>query len=101
MKKYPKIVQCDARGQIVIPKDIRHDLNIEEGTGFFVYSIANEGILLKKIDSKELAENKEIVDELRSKASKINLKSKNIDDSVQNYKKTKKGRLEVLWSRDV
>ena len=40
MKKYPKVVQCDKRGQIVIPKDIRNELKIDEGTGFWMYSLA-------------------------------------------------------------
>ncbi|MFW6449664.1 MAG: AbrB/MazE/SpoVT family DNA-binding domain-containing protein, partial [Nanoarchaeota archaeon] len=31
MKKYPKVVQCDSRGQIVIPKNVRQKLDIGEG----------------------------------------------------------------------
>ncbi|MFT4310038.1 MAG: AbrB/MazE/SpoVT family DNA-binding domain-containing protein, partial [Candidatus Woesearchaeota archaeon] len=54
MKKYPKIVQCDKRGQIVIPKEIRQDLGIDEGCGFWVFSITDEGILLKKMDAPQL-----------------------------------------------
>ena len=96
MKKYPKLVQCDSRGQIVIPKDIRQEIVIEEGTGFFVYSIANEGILLKKIDAKELSEEKEMLDELKSKADKVRLNKKSLDSALQKYKRTKKGNLEVL-----
>jgi len=44
----PKIVQVDKRGQIVIPKDVRTDLNIDSKTNLWVYSITDEGILLKK-----------------------------------------------------
>ena len=46
--KYPKIVQCDSRGQIVIPKGIRKELGIEEGAAFWVY-MTGDGIILKKI----------------------------------------------------
>ena len=96
MKKYPKLVQKDSRGQIVIPKDIRQELGIDEGTGFFVYSIQEEGILLKKIPSKELSENKKLIEELNSKSGKIKLNKKNLEKSVSRYKKTKKGNLEVI-----
>ena len=96
MKKYPKIVQCDSRVQIVIPKDIRHDLHIDEGTGFWMYSITDEGLLLKKVDIPELEKNKQILDEIESKADKIKLKKSNIQDTVKKYKKTKDGNLEVI-----
>ncbi len=96
MKKYPKIVQCDKRGQIVIPKDIRRDLKIDEGTGFWMYSVANEGILLKKIDVLPLDENKEMLDEIQSKSDKLKIKKSNISSSVKKYKKTKDGNLEVI-----
>ena len=43
-----KIVQVDKRGQIVIPKDIRLELGISSKTNFWVYSVTDEGILLKK-----------------------------------------------------
>jgi AbrB family looped-hinge helix DNA binding protein len=98
MKKYPKIVQCDSRGQIVIPKDIRADLGIDEGTGFFMYVITDEGILLKKINAPELSSssNKEILSEMYEKSDKIDVKSKNIKKSEDDYKKDKSGRMELL-----
>ena len=96
MKKYPKIVQCDSRGQIVIPKDIRRDLHVDEGTGFWMYSITNEGILLKKIDVLPLDENKEILNEIQIKSSKLKIKKSNISSSTKKYKKTKDGNLEVI-----
>jgi AbrB family looped-hinge helix DNA binding protein len=96
MKKYPKIVQTDGRGQIVIPKDIRSELGIDEGSGFYVYSIEKEGILLKKIDTPELSEHRRIVDEIEDKADKIDVDRKNLKNSIENYKRTKKGNLDVI-----
>ena len=96
MKRYPKIVQCDARGQIVIPKDIRAELGIDEGTGFFAYSISDEGILLKKIEDHDLSSDLKIIPELIEKSQKINLSKKNLERSVQSYKRTKKGNLDVI-----
>ena len=96
MKKYPKLVQVDSRGQIVIPKDIRRELGIDEGTGFWVYSITDEGILLKKVSAKPLAEHKEIIEELDQKASKIRVKKENVKKAIKRYRKTKEGNLEVI-----
>lgn len=96
MKKYPKIVQCDKRGQIVIPKEIRADLGIDEGTGFFMYSISDEGILIKKIKPEELGEHKEILKEINEKADKIGVKKKNVAKAVEKYKKKKEGKLELI-----
>ena len=49
MVKYPKVVQCDRRGQIVIPKSIRAELDLEEGAAFWIYK-TEDGIYLKKIE---------------------------------------------------
>lgn len=96
MKKFPKIVQADSRGQIVIPKDIRRELGIDAGTGFYMYTITDEGILLKKIKNKELSDHKEILSIIEEKSDKLKINKKNIKKSIKNYKKTKDGNLEVL-----
>ena len=94
MRKYAKIIQSDKRGQIVIPKDVRRELNIDEGTGFYLYVIENEGILLKTIPSKDLTEHSHVVREIEVNADKISVKKQNIDKSVENYKKRSKGNFE-------
>jgi len=93
MKKYPRIVQADKRGQIVIPKDIRQELKIDEGSAFWVYSVGDEGILLKKIEEKPIEDSKE-VSELSEKAEKIGISKKNISETKERYKKSKRGKLE-------
>lgn len=97
MKRFPKILQIDKRGQIVIPKDIRQELDITEGTGFYAYTITDEGILLKKIPTKTLKENKEIINALKENSKNLEIKTKNIDKAVQNYNhKPTKNKLEEL-----
>jgi AbrB family looped-hinge helix DNA binding protein len=96
MKKYPKIVQIDGRGQIVIPKDIRRELDVDEGTGFLVYSIEDEGILLKKVEVEPLEKHERILSKLEEKAPKLKVKKENIAKAVKKYKKTKKGKLDVI-----
>ncbi|MFA4853551.1 MAG: AbrB/MazE/SpoVT family DNA-binding domain-containing protein [Candidatus Woesearchaeota archaeon] len=94
MKKFAKLVQCDARGQIVIPKEVRQELGIEEGTGFYLYSIENEGILLKTVPMKTLQEHSHLIKEIEVNAEKINVKKGNLDKSIQNYKRTPAGNLQ-------
>jgi AbrB family looped-hinge helix DNA binding protein len=96
MKKYPKIVQCDARGQIVIPKDIRQELNIDEGSAFWMYSITEEGILLKLVPNDELSEHSMVIGKIKEKSDTIGVSSKNVDKAVSEYKKRPKGRLEEV-----
>ncbi|MFC1690714.1 AbrB/MazE/SpoVT family DNA-binding domain-containing protein [Nanoarchaeota archaeon] len=96
MKKYPKIVQCDSRGQIVIPKDIRRELNIDEGTGFWVYAVTDEGILLKKIDTPNLDPDSKEIQKLKLKSERLGMKESNVDETVKKYKKTKEGNLELV-----
>jgi len=94
MNRYAKIVQTDVRGQIVIPKEVRQELSIVEGTGFYVYLIENEGILLKMIPSKELGDQTHIISEIEVNAEKIDVKKSNVDKSIQKYKKTSKGNIQ-------
>ena len=53
MTRHPTLVQCDKRGQIVIPKNIRLELGIDKKSGFIVYSVTKEGILLKRVKLKK------------------------------------------------
>lgn len=96
VKKYPKLVQCDKRGQIVIPKDVRRELKIDEGTGFWMYTVTEEGILLKKIDSPSMEKHSEIIKNIEEKSDKLNVKKSNIKKSVKKYKKTKEGGMDVI-----
>jgi AbrB family looped-hinge helix DNA binding protein len=96
MKKYPKIVQADKRGQIVIPKDIRNELKIDEGTGFWMYSVTDEGILLKKIDTPIIDENESNISTLDEKSEKLDINPENLKKTLNRYKKTKEGNLELI-----
>jgi AbrB family looped-hinge helix DNA binding protein len=96
MKKYSKTIKCDERGQIVIPRDIRSDLNIQEGTGFLLYMLTKEGILLKKIDSTPLDAHIDILNEIEQKSDKLNIKKDNLKKSIKEYEKIKEGNLELI-----
>ena len=93
MKRYPKLVQTDKRGQIVIPKDVRQALGIDETTGFYVYVIPGEGILLKQVEPEALDE--KATKTLRENAKDIGMDTKNLDQAQEDYKH-EKGGLEEL-----
>lgn len=95
MKKYPKVIQCDERGQLVIPKVIRNDLGIDAGTGFWLHCITEEGILLKKVEAPCLKE-EEMVKEIKEKADKLGLKKENISKTLASYDNKTEGNLEVI-----
>lgn len=88
MKRYEKLIQADKRGQIVIPKDVRQELGIDETTGFFVYVVPGEGILLKQVDPEPIAG---AVDKLKEYADKLNVDPKTFEKVVQEYTKSKGG----------
>ncbi len=96
MKKHPRLVQADRRGQIVIPKEIRDELGIDETTGFFVYSISDEGILLKKVKPQTLTSDDPVVREIMEKSDRIDVRRKNVEKAVQDYRKTKEGGLDLI-----
>jgi AbrB family looped-hinge helix DNA binding protein len=96
MKKYPKIVQCDKRGQIVIPKDIRQELEIDEGSAFWMFSITDQGILLKRIPDEELSEHSIVLNKIKEKSSKVGIDKEHVEQTIKEYKKKPKGKLEEI-----
>jgi AbrB family looped-hinge helix DNA binding protein len=91
MKKYPKLVQADSRGQIVIPKDVRTALGIDENTGFYLYAIPGEGVFLKQVEPEPLEESTK---ELVENADKLGIDKHNLQKAAQHY--NTKGGLEEL-----
>jgi len=56
------------RGQIIIPKEVREDVDAATDTIFAVSSIDRDTIVMKKLDTRKLTEE---FRRLRSKAKKI------------------------------
>lgn len=94
MKKYPKLVQADKRGQIVIPKDVRQELGIDENTGFYVYTIPGEGILLKQVEPEPLEKSK-ATKTLKDNAEALGINKNNLQQAEKDYKHTKGGLEEI------
>lgn len=61
-----------------------------------MYSIFDEGILLKKVEAPELSDEDSSIKQLKEKSEKISLDKKKVDKAVDDYKKTKKGGLDLI-----
>ncbi|HLC98394.1 MAG TPA: AbrB/MazE/SpoVT family DNA-binding domain-containing protein [Candidatus Nanoarchaeia archaeon] len=91
MRKYAKPVSCDSRGQLVIPKEVRKELSIEEGTGFWVFFLEKEGILLKRITDESVDAHDPVIHEMLEKSAKLGVEKANLNKTIQNYQKKEKG----------
>ncbi len=85
------MLQADKRGQIVIPKDIRQELAIDESTGFYAYAIPGEGILLKQVTPEPIDES---LEEIERYAERLGVSPQALKQTLEDYKKT--GGLEKL-----
>ena len=86
-------IKMSSRGQIVIPQDIREELNASEGTIFSVVS-SKDAIILKKISipSKEelIKEIGAIALEGRKRVEKLGIKESDVPELVQRARKSKR-----------
>ena len=86
-------IKMSSRGQIVIPQEIREELNASEGTIFSVVS-SKDAIILKKISipSKEdlIKEIGVIALEGRKRAEKLGIKESDVPELVQRARKSKR-----------
>lgn len=84
MKKYPKLLQVDKRGQIVIPKDIRQELGIDHTTGFYAYAIPGEGILLKQVEPEPVDN---ALEEIQRYADRLGVSPQALKKTLEDYKR--------------
>lgn len=89
----PEIVTVSSKGQIVIPKDIRGELNIKAGSSFAVASTSRDTVVLKKIKnplSKEDLESLKGVEEAWKEIERGKYTSyENVDEFLEDMKKWK------------
>ncbi len=85
-------VKMSSKGQIVIPQDIREEINANEGT---IYSVISnkDTVILKKIvmPSKEelLKEIETIAKEGRKRAEKLGIKESDVPNLVHKARKSR------------
>ena len=80
-----EVASMSSRGQIVIPQDIREELNLEEGEKFIVVGRDNT-IILKRIAQPSAKDFKKLLKATHEFAEKKSLKTRRFCEKVFDYK---------------
>ena len=81
--------KMSSKGQVVIPENIRKELNLKEGTQFIVVG-EKDVVILKNIALPSLDEFGGLIDEARKKAKKVGLKKSDVKNAILNVRKRSK-----------
>lgn len=87
--------KMSSRGQIVIPQNVRAEINAEEGTIFLVMT-SGDTLVLKKVEtpSKEvfLKEFKDLVTANTKRNEKLGIKESDVPDMIHRLRASKRKR---------
>ena len=81
--------KMSSKGQVVIPENIRKELNLKEGTKFIVVG-EKDVVILKNIALPSLDEFGDLIDEARKKAKRVGLKKSDVKNAILNVRKRSK-----------
>ena len=83
-----EVTSLSTRGQVVIPNDIRENMNLEPGTKMIIIQ-EGDNILLKPIKAPKMSQFEKII-ALGDKAKiELNLKESDVDKAIKNVRKRK------------
>ncbi len=85
----PMLTAMSSRGQIVLPKKLRTELNLTEGTQFIVISEA-DNILLKPVKPPRLAEFSGLLRRAREWATAAGMTEEDVANAVKAVRAAKK-----------
>ena len=80
--------KMSSKGQVVIPEQIRTQLDLEAGSRFVVVG-DKDVVILKRITTPALTEFDGLIKQARSQASAAGLKKSDIDNAVMQARKKK------------
>jgi len=90
-----ELTHMTAKGQIVIPSDIRKEVNVGEGTVFAVFG-SGDTIMLKKVHKPTKEELKKswtkLIEESDKKVKQLGIKEDNVDMVIQRRRGMKNAR---------
>ena len=73
--------KMSSKGQVVIPENIRKQLNLKEGSQFVVLG-ENDVVILKNITPPSIDEFDDLIAKARKKARKARIKKSDIKDAI-------------------
>jgi AbrB family looped-hinge helix DNA binding protein len=80
--------KMSSKGQVVIPENIRKNLNLQAGAQFIVVG-EKDVIILKSISPPSLDEFGEIIDKARREGKKAGLKKSDIQEAIKKVRSDK------------
>lgn len=87
-----EIIKMSSKGQIVIPRNVREEINASEGTIFAVVN-GKDSVILKKVatPSKDelIKDLEDIAKEGRKRAERLGIKESDVPDIVHRFRKSK------------
>jgi AbrB family looped-hinge helix DNA binding protein len=81
--------KMSSKGQVVIPENIRKQLNLKAGAKFIVVG-EKDVIILKNIAPPSLKEFSGLIAEARKKGKQVGIKKKDINDAILKARRIKK-----------
>jgi AbrB family looped-hinge helix DNA binding protein len=78
----PATTKLSSKGQVVIPEEIRNRLGLTPGVQFVVVG-DRDVVILKVIQTPDLAEFDEIVDRARAAAKRAGVKKQDVSDAIR------------------
>jgi AbrB family looped-hinge helix DNA binding protein len=74
--------RMSSKGQIVIPENIRKQLNLVEGTQFVVVG-ENDVVMLKTIEAPVIGDFDDLIQQARAQAKSAGLKQSDISEAIK------------------
>jgi AbrB family looped-hinge helix DNA binding protein len=81
--------KLSSKGQVVIPKDVRNDLGLNEGDQFVVIG-QGDAVILKIITPPKIAEFQELLSQARAEAKKARVKKADLKSAIARVRRRAK-----------
>lgn len=89
MSMIAEVTSVSSKGQVVLPKAIRDEMDLDTGSKLVVFT-DGKNILLKPISVPDLSEYESLMKESKKWAEKVGMKQSDIDDAVKSVRKRKR-----------
>ena len=86
MSMIAEITSVSSKGQVVLPKAIRDEMNLDTGSKLVIFT-DGKNILLKPITMPDLSEFESLMKESKKWAEKVGMKQSDIDDAIKTVRK--------------
>lgn len=80
------VTRTSAKGQVVIPREIREDLGLEKGTLLLTYTTGDR-IVLKKLSKPEPGVFEMLSEPVRMKVKELGIDQEDVEDSIREARK--------------